>query len=274
MKVRLPKLELIKFNGHLKNWLPFWNQFDAAIHQKPDLTPCDKFNYLNAALTGDGAAAIDGLQPTAGCYADAIDLLQRRFGNQEALIQDHMESLVDIQRVPPQRNVKILRRLYDSLQARVRGLKALGVSEESYCSMLYPVLLRALPREMTIEYHRKTLQGEAESATASRSVPASQTSLGPNTDRTHLRALWTLPEVLHIEVESQEKASKERPEDTGGKSTPHFTKREAQKKSTDPDMPRTFTATALHGVVEGLEMLLLQIKKAWNTRLQLKDNAS
>ncbi|XP_040064897.1 uncharacterized protein LOC120838860 [Ixodes scapularis] len=260
-KVRLPKLELIKFNGHLKNWLPFWNQFDAAIHQNPDLTSCDKFNYLKAALTGDGAAAIDGLQPTAECYADAIELLQRRFGNQEALIQDHMESLMDIQRVPPQRNVRILRRLYDSLQARIRGLKALGVSEESYCSMLYPVLLRALPREMTIEYHRKTLQGEAESATTSRSAPASQTTLGPTTDRTHPRALRTLLEFLHIEVESQEKASKERPEEVGGKSTPHFTKREAQKTSTDPDMPRTSTATALHGVLEGLECFFCSSKK-------------
>ncbi|XP_040070543.1 uncharacterized protein LOC120843291 [Ixodes scapularis] len=114
---------------------------------------------------------------------------------------------------------------------------------------------------MTIEYHRKTLQGEAESATASRSVPASQTSLGPNTDRAHLRALRTLLEFLHIEVESQEKASKERPEDVGGKSTPHFTKREAQKKSTNPDMPRTSTATALHGVVEGLECFFCKSKE-------------
>ncbi|XP_040064349.1 uncharacterized protein LOC120838474 [Ixodes scapularis] len=220
------------------------------------MTPYDKSNYLKAALTGDGAAAIDGLQPTAECYADAIDLLQRRFEKQEALIQDHM----DIQRVSPQRNVRILRRLYDSRQARIQGLKALGVSEESYCSMLYPVLLRALPREIIIEYHRKTLQWEAESVTASRSVPASQTSSEPTADRTHLRALRTLLEFLHIKVESQEKASKEQAEDVGGKSTSHFTKCETQK-STNPDMPRTSPATALHGVVKGLKCFFCRSKK-------------
>ncbi|XP_040079423.1 uncharacterized protein LOC120850811 [Ixodes scapularis] len=105
-------------------------QFNTAIHQNPELTPSEKFNYLRSALTGDGAAAIGGLHPTAECYADAIELLQQRFGKQETLIQNHMESLMDIQPVPPQRNTRALRRLYDTLQAHIRGLRALGVGEE------------------------------------------------------------------------------------------------------------------------------------------------
>lgn len=107
----------------------FWKQFDAAIHRNSYLTTY-KFSYLKAALTGDEAAAIEGLQPTVECYVQASDPLQRRFGSQEALIQYYMKSLMDIPHVPPQRNVRTLRRLYDSLQAHIISLKALGVSEE------------------------------------------------------------------------------------------------------------------------------------------------
>ncbi|KAM7314116.1 uncharacterized protein ISCGN_003901 [Ixodes scapularis] len=88
-KIKLPKLKLIQFNGHLENWQPFWQQFDTANHHFPELMPSEKFNYLRSALTGDGAAAISGLQPAAECYADAIELLQQRFGKQETLPEPH-----------------------------------------------------------------------------------------------------------------------------------------------------------------------------------------
>lgn len=47
-------------------------------------------------MIGDGAAAIVGLQPTPQYNGDAIDILQWRFVSQEALIQDYIESLMNI----------------------------------------------------------------------------------------------------------------------------------------------------------------------------------
>ncbi|XP_040069597.1 uncharacterized protein LOC120842531 [Ixodes scapularis] len=157
-KVKLPKLELIKFNGNRKNWQAFY-----------------------------GSAAIQGLQPTAQCYADAIDLLQQRFAKQEALVYDHMKSLMDIQKVPLQGNARTLRRLHDSLQAHIWGLRALGVGEESYCAMLYPLLLRALPKNMSLDYNRKMSLEDTKNATA-----VTGTSPESPTENVHLRALRTL----------------------------------------------------------------------------------
>lgn len=92
-KLKHPNLELLKFNGQQKNWLPFWEQFETAVHQNSHLTKADKFNYLRSALTGEGAAEIAGLQPSDSCYKQAIDLLVSRFGNQAAMIQDHTEGI-------------------------------------------------------------------------------------------------------------------------------------------------------------------------------------
>ena len=49
-KVKLPKIELKKFNGDVTNWITFWDSFDSAIHSNNELSNVDKFNYLNSVL--------------------------------------------------------------------------------------------------------------------------------------------------------------------------------------------------------------------------------
>lgn len=123
-------------------------------------------------------------QPTADCYAHAIELLQQRFGNQSVLIQDHMEGLIDIKQVPSSRNVRAFRRLYDGVQAHIRGLWALGVTDQSYSVMLYPILLRTLPDEMRLAFNRKMASGDNEnSATGGTSAAdiGSESSTKPRT---------------------------------------------------------------------------------------------
>ena len=40
--VRLPKLEITKFDGKLQNWFPFWNKFEAEIDSS-DMVQMTKF---------------------------------------------------------------------------------------------------------------------------------------------------------------------------------------------------------------------------------------
>ncbi|XP_042148739.1 uncharacterized protein LOC120844826 [Ixodes scapularis] len=126
LKVKLPKLELLKFNGQQRHWQPFWEQIQQAVHHNEALTACDKFTYLRTSLTGEAAAAIVGLPSTSICYKDAVDILISRFGNEKRLIQDHMEKLLDFNLVPSAQDVRGLRGLYDNVQALSRGLKSLG----------------------------------------------------------------------------------------------------------------------------------------------------
>ncbi|XP_076282901.1 uncharacterized protein LOC143210184 isoform X2 [Lasioglossum baleicum] len=43
--LKLPRIELPKFNGSVKEWLPFWSQF-KKIHDDLAISRGDKFQYL------------------------------------------------------------------------------------------------------------------------------------------------------------------------------------------------------------------------------------
>ena len=43
---RLPKFELPKFTGDIKQWQTFWDQFKSAVDKKSHLSNVDKFTYF------------------------------------------------------------------------------------------------------------------------------------------------------------------------------------------------------------------------------------
>ena len=64
-RVKLPKLTLKKFNGDLTKWITFWDTFESSVHNNPELTSIDKFNYLHSLLESAAAeSALRCLRPT------------------------------------------------------------------------------------------------------------------------------------------------------------------------------------------------------------------
>ena len=51
----LPRIEISKLGGNILNCRLFWEQFQAAVHDKPHLGKVDKLTYLRDALK-DGPA--------------------------------------------------------------------------------------------------------------------------------------------------------------------------------------------------------------------------
>ena len=90
------ELTLRKFSGDPTAWTPFWDSYESAIHQNPDLSDIDKFNYLQSLVEHSAAEAIAGLTLSSSNYAEAITVLKKRFGNKEQLIKKHMEASSDI----------------------------------------------------------------------------------------------------------------------------------------------------------------------------------
>ncbi|KAL7824555.1 hypothetical protein SRHO_G00098440 [Serrasalmus rhombeus] len=55
--VRLPKLQIDKFNRDVSSWQEFWSQYKTAIHNNSALCKKEKFTYLKTYLTGTAANA-------------------------------------------------------------------------------------------------------------------------------------------------------------------------------------------------------------------------
>ena len=66
-----------------------------------------------------------------------------------------MDVLLNLEAVTSQYNLKGIRHLYDVVESQVRGLKSLGVSAESYGSLLTSVLMNKLPQELRLIVSRQ-----------------------------------------------------------------------------------------------------------------------
>jgi hypothetical protein len=159
-KVKLPKLSIKPFNGKLTNWTSFWDSYKSAIHDNPELSNIDKFNYLKSLLGPGAIEAIAGLALTADNYSAAIDILKKRFGNKQQIISKHMEQLLQVDAVTSQYDLKGLRHLYDVVESNVCSLKALGVNSESYGTLLSSVFVTKLPNELRLIVSRQAGEGE------------------------------------------------------------------------------------------------------------------
>ncbi|GFT78842.1 uncharacterized protein NPIL_564251 [Nephila pilipes] len=53
-----------------------------------------------------------------------------------------------------------LHNLCDEYETQIRSLEALGVTEKSYSCLLFPILLKVLPCELTLEFTRIEDNGE------------------------------------------------------------------------------------------------------------------
>ena len=153
-RVKLPKLDLRKFDGEVSTWPTFWDAFESSIHKNPTLAPIDKFNYLNSLLMKPVLDAISGLSLSASNYEEAIAILKKRFGNKQQIINRHMDILLNVSPVTNQ-DTRKLRELYDTLESHVRSLKSLGIPSNSYGSLLSSIIMNKLPQELRLIISRE-----------------------------------------------------------------------------------------------------------------------
>ena len=131
--IKLPKLELIKFDGNIFRWQEFWDSYEATIHNNNSLGNIDKFNYLRAQLRNDAKEAITGLETTDANYQVAIDILKERYGKKQLIINAHYSKLKEMP-VSPTYYEK-LQSTYDNIEKHLRSLEALGEQVESNLMM-------------------------------------------------------------------------------------------------------------------------------------------
>ena len=122
--VNLPRIEIPTFDGSILNWRLFWEQFQAAVHDKPQLGEVDKLTYLRDALKdGPAKSVVQGLTQTAESYQEAIRCLKDRYDRPRLTHREHVRSILQ---APPLKahNGREVRKLYDICTQHIRAIKA------------------------------------------------------------------------------------------------------------------------------------------------------
>jgi len=156
---KLPKIEIKKFNGELKEWLGFWSQF-KKIHSDEELHNSDKFQYLvQSIVPGTRADKLVSSYPqSAANYPLVIAALKDRFGNNVLLTEVYVRQLLKLvirnaNEKKPQDSTLCL--MYDELESNLRALETLGVTQEQSAAFLYPLVESSLPAETIQAWQRR-----------------------------------------------------------------------------------------------------------------------
>lgn len=162
---KLPKIEIKKFDGQLKNWLGFWSQF-KKIHEDATLHDSDKFQYLvQSMVTGTRAQKlVESYPQSSDNYSKVIEALQSRFGDKVLLAEVYVRELLKFvnSSMHKKRDKDSLGALYDELESHLRALETLGVKSEHSAIFLYPMVESSLPEEFIKIWQRSSLSGYAE----------------------------------------------------------------------------------------------------------------
>ena len=140
--IKLPKFELLKFDGNILKWQEFWDSYEAMIHRNPSLQTVDKFNYLKIHILGETKEVISGIDITSNNYDVAIQLLTERYGKKHLMVAAHYSQLRDI----PQStgHYSKLRITLDCVEKHLRSLESLG--EDVNNNMIVSMVKSKLPK--------------------------------------------------------------------------------------------------------------------------------
>lgn len=156
---KLPKIELKKFSGELKDWLAFWSQFEK-IHLDKSLPDSDKFQYLvQCMIPGSKAHLLVRSYPQSEAnYPLVVDALKDRFGDKVLLTEVYVRQLLKLvmQNASKQKGVS-LSTMHDELESHLRALETLGVTREQSAAFLYPLVESSLPVDVVKVWQRSIL---------------------------------------------------------------------------------------------------------------------
>ncbi|XP_064488372.1 uncharacterized protein LOC135400471 [Ornithodoros turicata] len=102
--------------------------------------------------------SVEGIAISEANYDTAISTLQNRFGRPAALVDAHIDKLLNLPLVSSARDVEKLRELYDTIIFRTGCLQNLGVPQSRYAVVLHRVVMRCIPEELAVEFRQRQLE--------------------------------------------------------------------------------------------------------------------
>ncbi|XP_011684955.1 PREDICTED: uncharacterized protein LOC105448201 [Wasmannia auropunctata] len=153
-RVKLPNIDLPKFNGNYERWVPFRDLFESLIATNPALSAVQKLYYLRSALTGEAAKVIASIEITNDNYAVAWDLLKSRFENKRLIVQYLIQTLLDLTPISKE-SYADLRLLVDNVSQYIQTLSKLEQPVESWGTLLIHIVLPKIDKGSRREWELK-----------------------------------------------------------------------------------------------------------------------
>ncbi|KAJ8984400.1 hypothetical protein NQ317_003983 [Molorchus minor] len=153
VNVKLPKIEIPKFDGDLKNWQSFIGLFNSLVHENESLSNIEKFNYMITSLK-NAPLALAKCTPLAGeNYLVAYNALKNRYENHRLIASTHWHEMVNAKKITaPPNNSQPLRQLLDIFTENVAALNNLGYRVDGWDFPLFFMLLDRIDSDTVTKF--------------------------------------------------------------------------------------------------------------------------
>lgn len=94
--IRLPEIQIPKFDGDPESWIEFRDTFKSLIHTNPNLSAIQKLHYLKDALIGEAHSSVANLDMSTENYIIGWKLVEKRHNDKNFLIKIHISALFSI----------------------------------------------------------------------------------------------------------------------------------------------------------------------------------
>ncbi|XP_075217844.1 uncharacterized protein LOC142322650 [Lycorma delicatula] len=122
-----------------ENWMPYADAFKVLVHDNKDVSPIQKFYYLNSTLTHETAQLIKNLAIIDANYPVAWKLLQDRYENKRLITSAHVREIINIKLVSKE-DANELRQFINTAISNFNALDVLNIQtpiHEIILSQLY-----------------------------------------------------------------------------------------------------------------------------------------
>ncbi|XP_062704693.1 uncharacterized protein LOC115265150 [Aedes albopictus] len=153
--LRLPQIDLPRFNGDFSRWLSFRDTFSSMVHSNADIPTVAKLQYLLQSLEGEAKKPFESVEIEADNYACTWDALLKRYDNRRCLKRQLFRALYDLPTVK-QESAKRLHSLVDDFQRHVRALAKLNEPVEHWDTPLVNIMSYKLDQSTLRAWEEKT----------------------------------------------------------------------------------------------------------------------
>lgn len=157
--LRLPKIDLPKFNGDFSRWLSFRDTFMSMVHSNGGIPTVAKLQYLLQSLEGEAKKPFESVDVEADNYATTWEALQKRYNNRRFLKRQLFRALYDLPQVK-QECAKRIHCLVDDFQRHVRALERLGEPVDHWDTPLTNILSYKLDHSTLRAWEEKSIEKE------------------------------------------------------------------------------------------------------------------
>ncbi|XP_055542804.1 uncharacterized protein LOC129728392 [Wyeomyia smithii] len=157
--LRLPKIDLPKFNGDFSKWLSFRDTFSSMVHSNADIPIVAKLQYLLQTLQGEARKPFESVDVEADSYASVWDALLKRYDNRRFLKKQLFRTIYDL---PPikRESAQELHELIDEFQRHVKALAKLEEPIQYWDTPLVNMLCYKLDPATLRAWEERTSQNE------------------------------------------------------------------------------------------------------------------